>query len=191
MGAFITKASSYTIMSKIALGAVLSLAAAILALTMILVPVAPQASARLNPAWNITGMGSSGTTLTMTVEGQAGSVTPDASDSTDIYAHIWVLANDDVYAVTSHGAEDYGDPDDNSDDIQWHGHLVFLDQSTGDVCVVAEEDRIASVSGNTITIEGTTGGEILYSVTAKLNIDDEGNICVNKVFDTFNPIFES
>lgn len=165
-----------------------SVVVAVLITSLLSMQVAPAfAGGKHSPDFRITAASVSGGVLTMTVEGTAGGTTP--TEASDVYAYVWILTDGEVYAVTSHEAEDFGDPDDNSDDIAWHGHEdVGVDENG---CLTGEEDSAAdavTLNDNTVTLTSTTvAPEVDTALTAVLSINDEGSICIKHVFSAFNP----
>jgi hypothetical protein len=112
----------------------------------------------------------------MTVRGTAGGTVPD--DATDVYAYVWVT-DAGAIGVTSHAAED---SDDVGTDLEWHAHYLTLDGS----CVIGEEDAgVPVMSGNTITLSGTTATSTSGALAAVASFDEELDLCVKKVFDSF------
>lgn len=112
----------------------------------------------------------------LTVEGKAGGSTPQ--NTSLIYAYAFVTENG-TFAATSHGGEDSAEV---GNDTQWHTHQVTLDENK---CVASINDNGKNeLSIDKITITDTNVTNVNKVMTAELTKNNDGSICVSKVFDS-------
>jgi nitrite reductase (NO-forming) len=142
------------------------------------VPAKNSASATTRHDFDIADYGVKGDKIWMSVNGVAGGTTP--TSMSDIYAYVFVT-DKGIYAVTSHGAEDSPQV---QNDLIWHTHKVELDSNS---CIskiesTADVAGTAMVSGNTVAINGSGASSIDQTMAVKLTIGDK-NICVSGAFD--------
>jgi hypothetical protein len=131
-----------------------------------------------SPDFRITDFAETGTP-SLTVEGTAGGTVP--TETGDIYAYVFVT-DAGIFAVTSHpGIEDSTEV---GDDVNWHAHQVTLDSNN---CVTSINDNgIAVLSGDTVSVTGTSATSTSQVLTVVLSVNDEGDICVKHVFDSLS-----
>ena len=131
-----------------------------------------------NPAFaggdpkKITSATADGDTITITTAGKAATTVPDADK---IFGYV-AITDVGAFIVASHlGIDD----DDATGDNDWHSHSFTLDENG---CVATIDSAgTATISGNTITIDGTGASSVNNAFFAMLKISDAG-ICVHKVF---------
>lgn len=112
----------------------------------------------------------------VTVYGNAGETIPTTAG----VVHAYVLATDaGMIAVTSHtGIADSSIINDG----QWHANKVVLEDNC--IASITEDDGVANVSNNEVSISGSGASIVVLALTLELTAD--GNVCVTDVFDSAN-----
>jgi len=112
----------------------------------------------------------------VTVYGNAGETTPTSAG----VAHAYLLATDaGMIAVTSHtGIADASLVNDG----QWHANKVVLEDNC--IASITEDDGIANVSNNDVSVSGSGASIVVLALTLELTAD--GDVCVTDVFDSAN-----
>jgi len=117
----------------------------------------------------------SGGIITITAEGDIDTVGTQSPKLISAY----VVATDvGLFAITAHfGVDD----DDATGDHDWHSHGFTLDS---DFCIatIDSDGTVTSAKGNTITVAGTGATVINGAFFALLKINNDGSICVHKIF---------
>jgi hypothetical protein len=112
------------------------------------------------------------------VEGTAGGT--QASNHNTIYCYVF-KTDKGIFAVVSHSGKDSKEQS-GPNDLDYHAHKVTLDKNN---CVSSlNEKGIADLSGNTVKVLDTGANKVNSVLTAKLTVENNHDICVDKVFDS-------
>ena len=116
----------------------------------------------------------SGGIITITAEGDIDSVGTQSPKFISAYV---VDTDAGLFAITAHfGVDD----DDATSDQEWHSHNFTLD--AGCIDTIGALGTVTSAKGNTITVAGTGATAINGAFFALLKINQDGSICVHKIF---------
>ena len=144
-----------------------------------------------SPHLTVTGKGIDGSGDPFaTVRGTAGATQPD--EAGDVYAFVFVT-NVGIFAIASH---DFCDSVEQllcepGPDPTWHGHKLAIKSVTEgkktydclDIPNVTDEG-VASLSGNRVTLTGTSATTIVAVDVVKLTTLDSGEVCIKKVISS-------
>jgi len=116
----------------------------------------------------------SGGVITITAEGDIDTVGTKSPKFISAYV---VDTDAGLFAITAHfGVDD----DDATGDHDWHSHgFTLLD---GCINTINADGTVTSAKGNTITVAGTGATAINGAFFALLKINNDGSICVHKIF---------
>ena len=112
------------------------------------------------------------------VEGTAGGTKP--SNHNTIYGYVF-KTDKGIFAVVSHFGKDSSEQS-GPNDLDYHAHKITLDKSN---CVSSlKETGTADLNGNTVKVLDTGANKVNSVLTAKLTVENNHHICVDKVFDS-------
>jgi hypothetical protein len=112
------------------------------------------------------------------VEGTAGGTKP--SNHNTIYGYVF-KTDKGIFAVVSHFGKDSSEQS-GPNDLDYHAHKITLDKNN---CVSSlKETGTADLSGNTVKVLDTGANKVNSVLTAKLTVNNNHDICVDKVFDS-------
>ena len=112
------------------------------------------------------------------VEGTAGGTKP--SNHNTIYGYVF-KTDKGIFAVVSHFGKDSNEQS-GPNDLEYHAHKITLDKNN---CVSSlKETGTADLSGNTVKVIDTGANKVNSVLTAKLTVNNNHDICVDKVFDS-------
>ncbi|MFL6318902.1 MAG: hypothetical protein ACJ72Q_00370 [Nitrososphaeraceae archaeon] len=112
------------------------------------------------------------------VEGTAGGTQP--SNHNTIYGYVF-KTDKGIFAVVSHFGKDSSEQS-GPNDLDYHAHKITLDKNN---CVSSlKETGTADLSGNTVKVLDTGANKVNSVLTVKLTVNNNHDICVDKVFDS-------
>jgi hypothetical protein len=112
------------------------------------------------------------------VEGTAGGTKPSSHNT--IYGYVF-KTDKGIFAVVSHFNKDSKEQS-GPKDLDYHAHKVTLDKNN---CVSSINDKgVAHLSGDTVKVLDTDANKVKSVLTAKLTVENNHHICVDKVFDS-------
>ena len=112
------------------------------------------------------------------VEGTAGGTEPSSHNT--IYGYVF-KTDKGIFAVVSHFGKDSSEQS-GPNDLDYHAHKITLDKNN---CVSSlKETGTADLSGNTVKVLDTGANKVNSVLTAKLTVNNNHEICVDKVFDS-------
>jgi hypothetical protein len=112
------------------------------------------------------------------VEGTAGGTQPSSHNT--IYGYVF-KTDKGIFAVVSHFGKDSSEQS-GPNDLDYHAHKITLDKNN---CVSSlKETGTADLTGNTVKVLDTGANKVNSVLTAKLTVNNNHDICVDKVFDS-------
>ena len=117
----------------------------------------------------------SGGVITITAEGDIDTVGTQSPKFISVYV---VDTDAGLFAIAAHFNID---DDDATSDHEWHSHGFTLD-SDGCIATINSDGTVTNAKGNTITVAGTGATAINGAFFALLKINNDGSICVHKIF---------
>ena len=112
------------------------------------------------------------------VEGTAGGTKPSSHNT--IYGYVF-KTDKGIFAVVSHFGKDSSEQS-GPNDLDYHAHKITLDKNN---CVSSlKETGTADLSGNTVKVLDTGASKANSVLTARLTVNNNHDICVDKVFDS-------